>query len=443
MKAIRKTYALDQGLMPVKNVPTSGKWLKQASGVRKGLSGLEMEAVPTYPLSVSVSWPWPQIVNLTSEVIVIQSDGLYTVDGTWSLTSLVSSSVDDSTMWQFADFGDIWFATNGSVVYKRDIEAGTISATDSTEFPQVTSLVAFKKGQLVGAGVQSSWYDCDAEYAVWGNIGSETFVPDWKNEAGYRHMGIGTIYRCLGLADQAVVFYGSEGVAMLTPAGATFSYQLLSKIPVLGKNAMGGQAEHLYISSEGKLYRISAEGREILGYQSYLSELSSSLGRILYDPIREDYHITDGSLGYIYANKQLTEATRFATQLCVYDDELVGAFEDNSGTIEIQLQEHDSNLVGMKSIEFLEFGLKTDGTVTAAVDFSYQLGQEERESTWKPVNNSGFVYAGVTANLLSPKLRVSDPSEFKLDYITYSLKVTDNRIQNQLQAMSDGSWNVN
>jgi hypothetical protein len=197
------------------------------------------------------------------------------------------------------------------------------------------------------------------------------------------------------------------------------------------------------VNSEAKLVRISSEGIEPLGYRWVFSEMDSSLLRISTDPVRGDYYIFDDSACYIYANGQLTESNILPTALTVVDGSLVGAYEDLNRPVLVELQEQDLNLVGMKSIEFLEVGVQTDGEVWGDLRFSYQLGEDSRLLGFRPANESGFVYLGATANLFQPRVRVVAPSSMTLPYLTYGVKVTDNRIQNQLQTMSGGGWNVN
>lgn len=441
MKALRRTVSLTKGLIPTSNAPYNSNWLLEASGVRMGSGGLELQPSPTDPLNITVSWPWPQVVNLQQEVIVIQADGLYTADASWNLSQILTISTDNDVVWQFVDYGDYWYATNGSTTYLRDVSGGSISDAQSSSFPTVGTLVDFN-GQLVGGNVQSSWYDCDDEYAVWGNVGSNSFSPDQKNEAGYRHMGIGTIYKALVLASRSIVFYGSEGVAMLFPSGNTFGYQLISMMPPLGKNTMGGREKQLYITSEGKLVQLSSEGREFLGFKPHLSGMDADLTRIMVDELRGDFYIADDNDCYLYANQQLTKATKKPTSLCLIDGVLVGPYVDSSGTVLIELQKHDLNIVAMKSVEFAEFGIATDGIVECSMRFWYNLGQDEHSFGWSPVNDSGFGYLGATANVFTIKLRITNATSFRLPYLTYGVKLTDNRIQNQLQTIQDGSWDA-
>ena len=441
MKALRQTISLTKGLAPSNNIPPNQPWLKQASGVRMSAAGLELEPTPTYPLSLTVSWPWPQMVNLSREVVVIQSDGLYVAASDWSLTQILSLSVADSTVLQFVDFIDYWLVLDGSSMYQRDVEGGTIAEHSDDAVPSLATMVDYN-GQLVGGNVSGSWYDCDSEYAVWSNIGSFSFVPNERNEAGYRHMGIGTIWRCLTLGDAGVVFYGSEGVAMLVPAGNTFKYRKISKAPPYGEGAMGGDEVQYYINSEGNLVKLSKDGQELLGYKWLMTELDSTLVRFFQDDVRGDVYITDGTRSFILANGQLTEGARIPTSLCVIDGSLVGPFVAGSGQVTIQLWKADFNVVAMKSLEFMELGVQTDGSITGSTDFYYQLGEVAYSLGWRAVNESGFVYLSATANLFEPLIQVTGMTSLKLAYVTLGVKLSDNRIQNQLQTMSDGSWNA-
>jgi hypothetical protein len=170
--------------------------------------------------------------------------------------------------------------------------------------------------------------------------------------------------------------------------------------------------------------------------------MDSDLVRILTDPLNDDKYIVDDTFCYVFANGQLTESAALPTALCAIDGNLVAARDTGSTDVVVQLQTQDMNLVGMKSVEFLEIGVQTDGTVYGDLSFSYSLGQDEHTLGLRLANPSAFVYLGATANYFRPKATIVAPTSLTLAYLTYGVKVSDNRIQNQLQTMSDRSWNA-
>jgi hypothetical protein len=204
-----------------------------------------------------------------------------------------------------------------------------------------------------------------------------------------------------------------------------------------------GLQEHLAILGAGTLYAVTVEGIKKLGYQEYLSELDADTTRMCYDPVKQTYYMGDGTRGFAFHNGQLTEVCVIPTSLITIDGSQIAVGEDATVEVNLQTMWHDYMMPVLKSVEFGEFGLTTDGTVTSRVDLSYEMGENVVELDWVRVNPSGFCYYSGTGNKVCFYLRVTDLTDFHLPYMTYGLKFSDNRIQNQLQTMSDRSWNVN
>ena len=366
--------------------------------------------------------------------MLLSSSNVYTLDGSWVATGV--GSVAGTESWHWADFGTYIVLANGAHIYERHYSTGLFSEPSTSEFPTCKTICAFR-GQLIGGNVQSSWYDCDQRYAVWSAIGEDTFVPDWKNEAGYRDMEIGTIHKVLPLGDEAVIFYGAEGIAMLYPAKQTFWHKKLSSVGAAGRDAAGGYKQHVFVSTDSRLYTISSEGEQRIGYKEWLSGLVGADIVISYDQDLNDFYISDDDSCFVLSQAGLTESSSIPTWLNRIDGSLVGCYAASSESgILLELEYQDLGLVAMKSMEFIEPSLVSDGTIYAKVDGYYSKGQTEREGSWIRLDVNNFMYSGLTANMHKIAIKSADATSFNLDQLTYSVKLSDNRIQNQLQTLS-------
>jgi len=82
------------------------------------------------------------------------------------------------------------------MIYWNTISNAWHKIVTSPTIPMMRTVCNFK-GQAVGGGVLSPWYDCDETFYVWSKIGSIDFTPDQDNESGYRRCPYGGKYLML------------------------------------------------------------------------------------------------------------------------------------------------------------------------------------------------------------------------------------------------------
>ena len=441
MKALRKTLMLDKGLQPDAAMIMNSTWLRQAKGMYRGLAGLELEPSITAKWDATASWPFPQVLNLRRELILCGETTIQRVNADWSLTTL-KSGVTAAEFWQVVDFGDVYYLASGKQVFIRNVTEETLVEVTYSAFPKVATFCRFK-GQIVGGNALVAFQDADERFALWSGIGRSSFIPDWKNEAGWMDLEIGTIQLCESFQDQMVIFYGTEGIAGLYPAQNTFGYQKISELGLLSDYSAGFGDVHIAILQDGALWQFTSEGMTPLGYKDYLSLLDPDGIRISYDYRHKAFYITDGLISYIFANGHLTEGNTKPTSIIMLDGTLLAPTKQlGAAAVLLETAWQDLNLVGMKSVEFLELGMLCDGAVQATSRVNYNLGVKEQLVPWKPVNESGYCYVSGTGNKFTLLVKLISGSLFRLDYITYGVKLSDNRIQNQLQTISDRSWDA-
>lgn len=438
MKGFRKTFVLNKGLRVRSTQGNNTSFLLSAKNVRLDAAGLELLDPITNITDDEIMFPFPQYKSLKNKKLICEEGKVSIWDGTTK--NLLISTYGESP-WDVADFGDYIIIGNGDVIWEI-LPDGTANEVDYNKVPKMQTFCE-SRGQLVGANIIRDWYDCDDKYAVWSNIGEVTFVPDRKNEAGYRHMGIGSISRCREMANGVIAFYGDDGIATLTPIQGRplWKYDKLcdGNFPYL--HAVAGDDYHITIDRRGALWQVTNKA-ERLGYEEWLSTLDLDNIMISYDGMLKDYYISDGAKTFVFNEQGMTEFDGMVTSLSRSNGELVGYAEKFSADVEVKLVPIDLNLVGMKSLEMVEVGIATDGAVSAMSSVFYELSQVTTGELYIPVNNSGFGYFRHTGNTFIIGVKVKNPSKANLDFITAGFKLSDNRVQSQLQTLSEGRWDA-
>lgn len=442
MKGQRSSIKTTKGLRKDNSGPGNTEFLRKALNIRVAETGLEMLETVVNPLSgLTINHPFPQIIGGQRKNLLLLTSGLYIINSDWSKTLLLTFT---STMQaHVADFGSYVVLTNGTEVYHCDVDTGIFSVASGTNFPRVSTLTRLR-GRIFGGGVLDGWNDCTNRYAVWSQIGDNSFTPDWKNQSGFQDMGIGEIFTCRSLADKMVVYYGDQGIATLTPDSAGMRYQKVSNVRLAARGSVSGGDFHLFVASDGAVWLLAEDGLKCLGYEWIIGEMTLSNIIISWDKKTQDFYISDGTECYLVSPFGMSETNQLVTSLARITGSLCGIFTSGGNSqIEIHFDQFDFLLSTMVSLEFVELSVATDGLVYISDEVSYQLGQRVIVLPWKPVSQVGYGYIGSTGTKHNPRLMVTDVTSFKLGLITLGFKLTDNRVQNQLQTISEGNWNVN
>ena len=141
-----------------------------------------------------------------------------------------------------------------------------------------------------------------ANWVKWSKIGYLDFTIDESNVANERPLNWhGFVYRILKL-DDTLIAYGQGGVTILFPKDVAYGTKELYNIGLLGDLAVTGtDFEHFFIDVSGKLFKVSSDGLEELGYSEFLIQLTNPVMSL--DLTKNLLHICDGSYGFIYNTK--------------------------------------------------------------------------------------------------------------------------------------------
>lgn len=438
MRGFRKTFILNKGLRVRTTQNNNSSFLLKAKNVRLSKAGLELIGDITNVTDELILYPFPQYHKLINKELITKEGKVYNKVG--NINTLLINTYGENT-WDIADFGDYVILGNGDVIWEINPD-GSVNEVDYNKIPKMQTFCA-THGQVFGANIIGDWLGCDENYAVWSNISDVTFIPDRKNEAGFRHMEIGAINKCWPMSDGSVLFYGDNGIARLAPVqGNTYlRYDRLIRNSFPYRGCVAGDEYHIAIDAKGALWHITTEAKR-LGYEEWLSQLNLALVEISYDDRLGDFYISDGTYTYVFNENGLTEYDGVVTSLENTPEGLVGYAEKNSSTVEVKLCPIDLNLVGMKSLEMVEIGVATDGDVFSTSQLKYDLSQLTTDDIHIRVNDSGYGYFGHTGNSFIIGVKIQNATEVNLDFITAGFKLSDNRVQNQLQTISEGTWNA-
>jgi hypothetical protein len=420
--------------------------LSQLLNLRIGIDGLELPIAVTNPIVDAITWPWPKLILTERFMFLATETAMYKLDGSWARTLVFNHSAGSA--WDVVDFGSYVLLNNAVETYEIDVDTLLWAEVDYNVIPQVNTICNFN-GQLFGGGVTSSWNSLDQRYAIWGNIGDLTFTSDEKLEAGHRDMMIGTILKCLPTS-KGVVFYGEDGISMLSPAGSStaFSYVSIAEFGISSKSLAAGMDDQICITDDYKLWLIKDGQITEVGYEYHLQNLNLSLVVITHDVKLNEFHISDGLYSYVFGKNGLYESSKCYTGLVLVDSTYYGCYSNVNvfgsiidHSVFISSDVLDFNIVAIKNYEFIELGIETDGNIFSRVRLCYDNSKSVKYSPWVQVNNSGYAYHGCAANKAIIEFKIVNATELTFNYFTIGIKLTDNSIQNQQQTIADRSWN--
>ena len=460
--------ALRKGLRSEERTPRNTQALVDCSGFRVGKEGLEVAELINYPfpdtLDIYYSWPFPQFLYSNKHRILVVRDDfnmediVYSVDSHYDTFTQIFAT-DELTfgkggLMELADFGKYAFMTNGVVMFcwNPTVDSWHI-VTPSNDIPLMKTVCNFK-GQLIGGGIVSDWYDCDETYIIWGKIGEASFTLDKSNEAGFcRDPFGGKVQHVRRLGDDIIV-YSSKGITRMFPAqspATTFGFEEIHNVGIRNQGAVNGSVnEHLFVDKAGCVWRIDRGAKlTYLGYKEYMKDfLTDEDGEyytdeygdraeaspnviVSYDSSNSDFYLCSDLKGFIKSPNGMTRVCEPMSSIW-YDERLLGVKKPKLlENIEYTLvsETFDMGYRGIKTIFSVESGLSGVSEAEVALDWRTDPGTPFRRTDWKPLNNSGIVSIIVSGEefRLCFRAKPSNTYSFSLDYFKLRWKMTDLR----------------
>jgi len=420
---------LVKGLRKDKDNPINSQALIECFNGKPAERGI----VPFEPLSpiseLSIDWPFPQLFIGPYARLLATRDKLYSLDANWNVT-LEADEITPGSVFDMADFGSYVLLANDSGMIERDVASGIYTSFGVwVDHPMVSTICNFK-GQAVGGNVRTSWHGCGYNSVVWSDIGSLNFVPDRRNEAGFRPMPWqGCVLRVMRLED-VVMVYGDNGIASLVPTStaslgkypATFGLKEIMNVGISHKGAVGGDEHvHVFVDKKGWLWKAHSGKLERLGYQEYMKQMTLNQIMVSHDPSEKEFFISDGVKGFLLTDHGLCEVHQLVTSASSLDGVSIGVYED-SGDLEFRATTDaiDYGLRAFKTIAALELQADYAG-VDWKVDGSF------KSNPWVRVNDAGVATVQTTAIEFRLRAKSSSYVNANLDYIKSRLKLVDKR----------------
>lgn len=427
-------------VFPLKDVFAKG--LRSSGPNRRNVEGLveSLNGVPTqdglgrrtnrasaFP-SLTFQWPFPQVFFLKNFVLVGQQDGLYELqaDGTFLQVILMNTDMP----WEVIDFADYVIALNKTEVYERDIDTGVYTSVPIDRIPNLISTCSFK-GQLVGIARVYDDVETYVHRVYWGNIGEANFTIDRRNIAGYAELEDNGEGRTVKALYEGFVAYTTEAITLFTPISEpapTFAKRKILDKGIVYPGCVGvGRDEHIVLTSDGELVRVSTNGIESLGYREFLSDVNTSEVRITYNPIDDEYYICNGYVTYVLTKQGLGTIGELVTSGGLYDGRFEGIFKGRSNNLEIVTSEFDMGVRGMKTVSAIELTASTEGELEVAIDWRSSYSQGFRRSKFIRLNPNATIALPVSGVEFRIVVRQRDEFKSYIDTAVVRWKLTDKR----------------
>jgi hypothetical protein len=262
----------------------------------------------------------------------------------------------------------------------------------------------------------------------WSKIGESSFVLDITNDAGFRPMDwSGQVYSIKQLGRGAVV-YGDNGITLMAPAQATFSFHNLALLGLLSKDAVCGTDDiHYLIDKKYQLWKLTTEGLTYLDFSEHLRILVDPL--LHYDVFTKHVLISDDENGFILVADKL--GSGYAK---------LSGYVYNSGELQIS----SPSLIEYAPLSFttdiLDFGRRSQKTITnvqvgtdvsewleIAYDYRFDIKEVFRCTHWVRLNKEATAYLACAGIEFRIKVRSRHIAACDVDYLNISFKTTDQR----------------
>lgn len=442
---------LKKGLSPERSIPVNDDWLLDCLGFRCGKNDLEgYQVCDNEPLiglvDIDYSWPFPQFITgerynflIVRDSVVDMEDKVYLVGDDYTVTHIFD--IDELTfgkgsLMEVADFGEYVFMTNGVImIYWSPVLGAWQQMTASTTIPMMSTVCNFK-GQAVGGGVSSVWYDCDETFYAWSKIGSFDFTPDQDNEAGYRRCPFGGEVLHVRRLGDGIIGYSSKGITLMTPVkepAYTYGFTELSDVGLINKGAVDGNIhKYVYVGSDFILRQVTNKGIEELGFYNQMESLDGVEDIIVkYDRIKKDFYIGNSTTTFLLSPYGLTEVQQHPSAVWTISSHskdtvmLPNTVDSRVPTLSSSI--FDFEYRGQKTI----FSVESDALLTFGP--KAQIGWANTLSVWGytntvSLNNEGIAAIIASGNEFIVKLAFTYVAVMSpIKYIKVRYKMTDMR----------------
>lgn len=423
-------------------------------------------------------------VNMSTDPWTASTLTLVNLDGT-------AGSISGSGHWHFIDLEESWFLFNGTdVVFIDPLEVFDGDNVSSAYVSNAVTIGTgtFHQGRAIVGKLDSSdiWsqgFDevfnsleddiegplpllnegIDGNSVLWSSVGAYDF-PTWlffpdravhwniddmklvsdalfrrtalfdtltRNEFGFKKMPFQGDVLCIKPLGDHIIVYGEDGIVALTPfigdGISTMRETQIANFGISDRAHVGGDQSHIFISSRGILYSLTADlSLNKLGYDHYFNGLSNV--RISFDSNETEFHISSGSTNFLLTQRGLSKERYQITSGVARDGNFNAMFAtDADDEVLIVTSTYDFGLRAIKTINSIQFGSTFNGNMTVAVDYRYKDSDSFTRTSFVPVNDESGAFIRISAVDFRFVIKCDDLTGFELDYIQVKWQASDKR----------------
>lgn len=361
--------------------------------------------------------------------------------------------------WQFVDLEDAWILCNGaSVVFRTPSVLPGFASQYLVQNDYQVKTVCEWNGRVFFAGLDPNdthpvWGSLDEREVFWTQIGGgDVFWPlvpslsarnvykemlDKKDSGHAKVLGPGNVV-ALRSMKAGVVAYSDYGVTAFFHAREPFSTFGRRKLDVPGicnRMAVGAaDDQQVWVDKRGNLWRMSGDFKpEMLRYFDQFYGYRDPDANIIFthDPGQNEFHISDGSIGYILSPTGLAKTGRMTTSILTDSEgELTGVSYEDDDDILVTTDTYDMGQRTIKTIHAVQVGGAYLTDLECAIDWRV-IGTDSPESfersPWIPMNKEFVAYPMVSGVDLRVAIRGKAGSLAKIDYISIEWQMSDKR----------------
>lgn len=265
-----------------------------------------------------------------------------------------------------------------------------------------------------------------SNWIKWSKIGYADFTIDQSNVSGERPMSwSGYVYQIRKLGDMIVV-YGSGGISVTEPKDVYWTERPLLSYGIACKTAMAGNLNfHYFIDTLYRLWKMTVEGPQLLGYQEYLSTLENPV--VTFDEVRNLVYITDIKNGFVYSadTNSFSKSTYALTGIGFLNGQMlvVSPSELSVPIPTITTGTYDFGNRLYKTIHSISVGANyniTGNLLQMKVLYRTSNNQDFSETPFVRVNPNGTAYIQCYGIEFRFSLRAISYEDLRIDYLQIS-----------------------
>ncbi len=305
----------------------------------------------------------------------------------------------------------------------------------------------FVMWSMVGGG-DTLWL-FDAVYSIYGTrLDSERSIAQPKlfeyfkrNDLGFMPMPWQGEVKAIHPLGKNVIVYGDDGISALvqvTEPVSTYGLRHLLDVGVAGRGAIGvSDNRHIFIDNAGFLWELNINLElKRLNYQEFFTSYPDGDIIISYDNEDDEFYLCNSTTNYILSkglgagNQAISSVFNINGSMVGITEDLVRIDSDNNDINDeflVVTDTFDLGTRGLKNLSFVDLGIDTTDTITVAIDYRYNKASSFTRSSFKPVNNEGYVYMNISGLEFRLVIKGLDFTLSKLSYASIRYKLEDNR----------------